>query len=114
MRKYMAFLKVIECGSFTIAADELNYTQSAVSQMISALEKELKTTLFIRSKFGLQLTKEGEQLKPYIYDLVDSYNNLNEKSSALSGLDSGIIRITTFGTLAGGFLPKVFKKFSAD
>ena len=72
MRKYMAFLKVIECGSFTIAADELNYTQSAVSQMISALEKELKTTLFIRSKFGLQLTKEGEQLKPYIYDLVDS------------------------------------------
>ncbi len=114
MRKYMAFLKVIECGSFTIAADELNYTQSAVSQMISALEKELKTTLFIRSKFGLQLTKEGEQLKPYIYDLVDSYNNLNEKSSALSGLDSGIIRITTFGTLAGGFLPKVFKKFSED
>ena len=47
MRKYMAFLKVIECGSFTTAADELNYTQSAVSQMISALEKELKTTLFM-------------------------------------------------------------------
>ena len=109
MRKYMAFLKVIECGSFTIAADELDYTQSAVSQMISALEKELKTTLFTRSKFGLQLTKEGEQLKPYIYDLVDSYNNLNEKSSALSGLDSGIIRITTFGTLQEAFSLKYLK-----
>ena len=34
MRKYVAFLKVIEHGSFTMAAEELNYTQSAISQMI--------------------------------------------------------------------------------
>ena len=53
MNKYIAFLKVVECGSFTLAANELNYTQSAVSQMIGSLEKELKITLFIRSKHGL-------------------------------------------------------------
>ena len=78
MRKYQAFLKVVECGSFTGAADELNYTQSAVSQMIISLEKELNTTLFIRSKYGLQLTYEGEQMLPFIVELVDSYKNMNE------------------------------------
>ena len=72
MRKYQAFLKVVECGSFTVAADELNYTQSAVSQMISSLEKELNTTLFIRSKYGLRLTYEGVQLLPFVRDLVSS------------------------------------------
>lgn len=37
MSKYDAFVKVIETGSFTKAAEELGYTQSAVSQMIRSL-----------------------------------------------------------------------------
>lgn len=41
MQKYVAFLKVIEMGSFTKAAELLGYTQPALSQMIAALEKEL-------------------------------------------------------------------------
>ncbi len=114
MRKYQAFLKVVECGSFTGAADELNYTQSAVSQMIISLEKELNTTLFIRSKYGLQLTYEGEQMLPFIVELVDSYKNMNEKAQALNGLQTGIIRIATFGTFASAVLPLVLKKFSND
>ncbi len=114
MRKYQAFLKVVECGSFTGAADELNYTQSAVSQMIISLEKELNTTLFIRSKYGLQLTYEGEQMLPFIVELVDSFKNMNEKAQALNGLQTGIIRIATFGTFACAVLPHVLKKFSSD
>ena len=41
MQKYVAFLKVIEMGSFTKAAELLGYTQPALSHMIAALEKEL-------------------------------------------------------------------------
>ena len=37
--KYMAFLKAVEYGSFTRAAEALNYSQSGVSRMIHDLEK---------------------------------------------------------------------------
>ena len=53
MRKYVAFLKVIEHGSFTMAAEELNYTQSAISQMINTLEKDLNVPLFIKMEYSL-------------------------------------------------------------
>ena len=43
--KYMAFLKAVEYGSFTRAAEALNYSQSGVSRMIHDLEKEWNITL---------------------------------------------------------------------
>ncbi len=114
MRKYIAFLKVIECGSFTIAADELNYTQSAISQMISSLEKELKVTLFIRSKHGLQLTYEGTQILPFIRELVNAHNSLNEKCMALNELQTGIVRIATFSTFLSAVLSRALREFKED
>lgn len=43
--KYMAFVMAADCGSFAKAAEMLNYTQSAVSRMISDLENEWKISL---------------------------------------------------------------------
>ena len=40
IQKYMAFVKAVEYGSFTRAADALNYTQSGISRMINDLELE--------------------------------------------------------------------------
>ena len=45
MSKYRVFCTVVELGSFTAAAERLNYSQSAVSQTIKTLEQELGTTL---------------------------------------------------------------------
>ena len=39
IRKYIAYLRTVETGSITQAANELGYTQSAVSKMISDLEQ---------------------------------------------------------------------------
>ncbi|WP_251027077.1 LysR family transcriptional regulator [Bacillus sp. ISL-46] len=50
MNSYYAFIKAIETGSFTKAAEELGYTQSAISQMVHSLEEELSTTLILRSR----------------------------------------------------------------
>ena len=114
MNKYQAFLKVVECGSFTEAADELNYTQSAVSQMILTLEKELGTPLFIRSRHSLQLTYEGEQLLPLMRRLVNDYRELNDRALALKGLEAGIVRMAAFGTFSGSLLPHILKEFKKD
>lgn len=40
IQKYMAFIKTVEYGSFTKAAEILNYSQSGISRMIHDLEKE--------------------------------------------------------------------------
>ena len=47
--KYQMFLKTVECGSFSRAAEELNFTQSGVSHAVQALEEELGVRLVVRS-----------------------------------------------------------------
>ena len=53
LQKYLSFVKAVEYGSFTKAAEILNYTQSGVSRMIADLEKEWNITLLERSKYGI-------------------------------------------------------------
>src|SRR5699024_5467829 len=66
MNRYEIFMKVIEKGSFTKAAEDFGYTQSAVSQMIKTLEDELSTTLISRSRKGISLTPDGKEFFPFI------------------------------------------------
>ena len=64
MTRYDAFIKIIETGSFSKAAQELGYTQSAISQMIHALEEELNTTLIVRSRKGISLNARRQRVSP--------------------------------------------------
>ena len=57
--KYQVFLKTVECGSFTAAAREMNFTQSGVSHAIGSLEEELGVPLLIRSHGGVTPTADG-------------------------------------------------------
>ena len=50
--RYEIFLKVYETGSFSKAAEALNYTQSGISQMMAGLEEELGVQLFARINRG--------------------------------------------------------------
>lgn len=58
--------------SFTAAAEELNMTQSAVSQQIRALETRLATPLFIRQARGLALTDDGRKLLPKVENALET------------------------------------------
>ena len=60
--RYEIFLKVCETGSFSKAAEALNYTQSGISQMMAGLEEELGVQLFARVKRGVSLTDNGARL----------------------------------------------------
>lgn len=53
IQKYQAFVKTVEYGSFTKAAEKLNYSQSGISGMINDLEQEWKVTLLERGKAGI-------------------------------------------------------------
>ena len=69
IQKYEAFLKIVETGSLTKAATALGYTQSGISHMLSALEKEWNITLLSRDRAGVSVTAEGLQLLPFVQNI---------------------------------------------
>jgi len=69
-------LSVNRNGSLSLAAKELFITQSAVSNTLAALEKELNCRIFTRSAYGLTLTPEGEQIVSYAKRICENYSLL--------------------------------------
>lgn len=112
--KYLAFVKTVEYGSFTKAAEILNYSQSGISRMIHDLEQDWNITLLERGKSGVRLTSDGTRLLPYIKSVCDEYDKLKMQIDELNGLQAGLIRIGTFSSVATHWLPNIIKNFQAD
>lgn len=114
LQKYLAFAKTVEKGSFTRAAQELDYAQSSVSKMIADLEKEWDMTLLERNKHGVCLTFAGKQMMPYIRKLLNDYYELEGQVYKINGIESGFVRIGTFSSVAINLLPDVFSAMQKD
>lgn len=111
--KYEVFVKVVEFGSLSRAAEYCNYSQSAVSQIINSIENEFKIKLLNRSHAGVWLTSDGQQLFPYIRHLRNAHNDLSEKVFELLGIESGLIRIGTFSSISCHLLSPILREFKA-
>lgn len=111
MNRYIAFCRIAESGSFSKTAEEMGYSQSAISQMIQSLENEVRMELLIRSRGKVTLTDEGKELLPEVRTIVNDYHLLNEKTRELQGLDSGEIRIGTIASVSHAWLPKMIRSF---
>lgn len=114
IQKYLAFVTTVELGSFTEAAEKLNYSQSGISRMISDLEKEWKLTLLERNKYGVHLTSDGAALLPYAKKLCSEFEKVQMQVRDMQGFQSGLIRIGTFSSVATHWLPKIIKQFQKD
>jgi DNA-binding transcriptional LysR family regulator len=114
MQKYKAFLEAVEQGSFTKAADTLNYTQSNISRMVSDLEEEWGIVLLERGKSGVTLTSDGLKLIPQIQRIIHENDLLVTQVDSLHDLKSGLVRIGTFSSVATHWLPHMIKQFQQD
>lgn len=114
LQKYMAFLKTVEYGSFTKAAEVLHYSQSGISRMIGDLEKEWNLSVLERGRSGVRLTSDGIKLLPYVQRVCREYQNLLEQVDRQCGLETGLIRIGTISSIATHWLPPVIKEFQKD
>ena len=112
--KYMAFIRTVECGSFTKAAEQLNYSQSGISRMINDLETEWHVKLLERSRAGVRLTSDGLTLLPYAKSVCEDYRRLQMQIDDLKGLQTGIIRIGTIASVAEHWLPRIISRFRQD
>ena len=112
--KYETFLRTVEYGSLTVAAENLGCTQSAVSHSIASLEAELGFPLITRNRSGVKLTDEGALLLPAIRSLLAGAERLEQTASSIRGLHAGTVRIGAFTSVAVHWLPSVLKRFQQD
>ena len=113
LKKYEAFVKVVELGSLTRAAELLGYTQSGVSHMIHALEEEMGFALLRRSRAGVALTESGERLLPAIRGILNANEQLHQIGAAIRGLEMGTISVGAFSSVAVNWLPGMIRSFQA-
>lgn len=114
IQKYLAFVRTVEYGSFTKAAEILHYSQSGISRMIGDLEREWRVTLLERGKSGVRLTSDGMRLLPHAKNVCAEYEKLQMEVDALNGLESGLIRIGTFSSVATHWLPNIIRSFQRE
>ena len=114
LQKYVAFIKTVEYESFTKAAEILNYSQSGISRMINDLEKEWNVSLLERDRSGVRLTSDGLTLLPFVKSVYNEYRKLQTQIEEINGLQSGLIRIGTFSSVATHWLPNIIKEFQKD
>ena len=91
LQKYLSFVKTVEYGSFTRAAEILHYSQSGVSRMIGDLEKDWNMVLLERGKGGVRLTSNGLHMLPYAKELVADYEKMQMQVNALNGTPCALI-----------------------
>lgn len=109
IQKYMAFVKTAEYGSFTKASEILQYSQSGISRMIRDLEEEWNVILLERGRAGVRLTSDGVRLLERAKSICSEYEKLRREVEELNGLESGLIRIGTFSSVATHWLPHIIE-----
>jgi LysR family cys regulon transcriptional activator len=114
IRQLQSLIKLIDCNfSVSKAADEMFLVQSAVSQHLKKLEKELGTDLFIRRGKRLTgLTIIGDQVASHARVTLASVNSIRAIGQDHINQDEGILRIGSTHTQARYVLPPVIKAFN--
>ena len=107
-----AFITVAECDSFSIAADRLYLTQSAISKRIAQLEQQIGKRLFDRIARQVSLTEAGVELLPRAQRILTEYENALQAINDLSGEASGTLRLAISHHLGLHRLPSILKQFA--
>lgn len=101
-------------GSVAGAATALGYTPSAVSQQITKLERETRTTLLERRGRGVALTEEALRLADTAQRLLAIMEQAETELEERRGLPTGRLTIAAFASAARGLLPGVLAELDRD
>lgn len=106
--RLIAFLAVAQCKTVHRAADKIHITQTAVTQRIRALEHSLKTTLFIRTRKGMNLTPEGEVLLRYCQNIQNIEGEILAKLQGYhEDMEIGLTIISPTSLMRSRIIPKM-------
>lgn len=106
------FVAITETGNFTSAADRVNRSQGAVSQMVKRLEDRLGHKLFLRSAAGVSLTDQGRLLLPHARTILAA------QAEALAAFDrselDGFVGLGMPEIYAENLIPRILPRFQAQ
>lgn len=108
----LTFQAVHRTGSFAIAARQLGYTPSAVSQQIAILEKDTGLVLFEREAHGIRATGVADQLLELSRNVLASVDEFSDQVRRLATGTSGRLRIGSFPTAGVRLAPKLLSMFT--
>jgi DNA-binding transcriptional LysR family regulator len=125
IRRLRVLSEVVARGSFSAAADSLHLSQSAVSQQIAVLEREVGIPLLQRTSDGPKLTAAGEALMEHGDAVICRLEEAERELAQIAGLEGGRLRLASFPTASATLMtralslfrqrfPKVELQFSED
>jgi DNA-binding transcriptional LysR family regulator len=103
--------EVLAQGSFSEAANTLNYTQSAVSQAIATLETEAGVLLIERDRRGVRPTTAGERLAEHAGRILTQLDAAEAELGAIAGIAGGELRLASFPTAGATLMPLAIAAF---
>ncbi|GAA4725190.1 LysR family transcriptional regulator [Brevibacillus fulvus] len=113
LKELTAFKTILQEGTFTRAAEKLNYAQSTVTNQIKRLERELGVPLFKRG-WDAELTESGQVLAEEIDHLLKHWQYVVERAQALQRDDIGSVRVGAAEPLMIDVLPNSMRRFQAQ
>ncbi|MFT2796112.1 HTH-type transcriptional activator AaeR [Serratia sp. N21D137] len=104
LKRMSVFAKVVECGSFTAAARQLDMSVSSISQTVSKLENDLQVKLLNRSTRSIGLTEAGKIYYQGCRRMLQEAAEVHEQLYALNNTPIGTLRIGSSSTMAQNVL----------
>lgn len=104
LRHLRVLATLAEAGSFSRAAERLNYTQPAVSRIVAQLEREVGAVLVERQARPVRLTDAGKALARHADGVFAQLSSAQAEIDAISRLDGGSVSLTTFSSAGRTFV----------
>jgi len=112
LRQMRAFVAVAKSGNFTLAAQSLHITQSALSGLIKELETTLGARVVDRNTRRVDLTEIGRELFPLFSQMIDDLDGALANVADHTRLKKGVVRIAAPQLMACTLLPQVIAAWS--
>lgn len=113
VKRMKVFREVAACGSFSAAAESLSFTQSAVSQQVAALEREVGTKLLDRTPRGVRMTDSGRALVAHADAILSRLESAENELAELAGVRGGRLRLASFQSAGATLVPRAIAEFHA-
>lgn len=113
LRQMRALVALAKTGSFTLAADHLNLTQSALSGQIKELEQMLGVRVVERTTRKTQLSELGRELTPLFEKMLQDLDRAMADIASRKALKQGIVRIAAPQMLSCTLLPEAIAAYAA-
>ena len=114
LRQLRAFVAVARTGSFTLAAESLYISQSALSGLIKELEQTLGVRVVDRSTRRIHLSDMGRELFPLVEKILSDLDRVLTDVSERKSLKSGFVRVAAPQLMAATVLPEIIAAYNNE